>query len=276
MASHRELFMRRLLITLAVLSAPSLASAQDTDDNEWLENCRNGRWNGRRPTVCEVQVQRMAARDVIRVRPGQNGAVQIIADDRRDIEVHARLQASSDSRNEASAIMRDVRVDLGSTISTSGPQRDHDAHWSVSFVIYVPRETNLDLQTNNGPISVKNVVGRMELSANNGPISLWGVGGDVRANTQNGPLQVYLTGTRWNGAGLDAETQNGPLQLAIPENYNAQLETGTVNGPMESDFPITVTLNGRRNWKRFNTTLGSGGPRIRAVTTNGPMSLQRP
>ena len=268
--------MRRRLFVLAFVCTPALLSAQDTDDQEWLENCQNGRWNGRRPTVCDVRVQTVSAREKLVVRPGQNGAVQIIADDRRDVEVHTRIQASADSRSEASAIMRDVKLDLGSTITASGPRNDRDGHWSVSFVIYVPRNTNLDLATNNGPISVEEVVGRMELSAQNGPISLMGVGGDVRAQTQNGPLQVYLTGTRWNGAGLDAETQNGPLQLSIPENYNAQLETGTVNGPMESSFPISVTLNGRHNWKRFNTTLGKGGPPIRAVTTNGPMSLMRP
>ncbi len=202
--------------------------------------------------------------------------MQIIAADRSDIEVHTRLQASADSRNEAAQVLRAINVDLGSTVAARGPGRNSDQHWSASFVIYVPRNTNLDLVTDNGPISVKNVVSRMELRATNGPIQLNGVGGDVRAVTQNGPLQVQLTGTRWNGAGLNAETQNGPLQLAIPENYNARLETGTVNGPIESDFSINVMFEGRSNWKRFTTTLGEGGPPVRAVTTNGPLSLLRP
>jgi hypothetical protein len=116
----------------------------------------------------------------------------------------------------------------------------------------------------------------MELSAQNGPITLSGVGGDVHASTQNGPLHVRLTGVRWNGAGLNAETRNGPVQLAIPEDYNARLETGTVNGPMQSDFPLTVTLGGRESWRRLATTLGSGGPLVRVVTTNGPVTLKRP
>jgi hypothetical protein len=267
--------MRRFVFLLALITAPSALLAQE-DDSEWLDNCRNGRWNNRRPNECDVRVQRISAREMLTVRPGQNGAVQIVAADRSDVEIHARMQASADSRGEAASLLRAIQVDVGSTISTRGPQRDDDAHWSVSFVIYVPRNTNLDLQTRNGPISVKNVVGRMELSAQNGPIQLSGVGGDVRAVAQNGPLQVRLTGTRWNGAGLDAETQNGPVQLSIPENYNARLETGTVNGPMESDFPITVTLNAGRSWKRMSMTLGNGGPPVRVVTTNGPVSLRRP
>jgi hypothetical protein len=267
--------MRRFLFLLTLLAAPAALFAQETDE-EWLDNCRNGRWNGRRPTECDVRVQRISAREMLTVRPGQNGAVQIVAADRSDVEVHTRIQASGDSRGDATNIMRGIQIEYGTTIAARGPQRDVDGHWSVSFLIYVPRNTNLDLETRNGPISVRNVVGRMELSAQNGPISLTGVGGDVHALAQNGPLQVRLTGTRWNGAGLDAETQNGPVQLSIPENYNARLETGTVNGPMESDFPLTVTLNSGRSWKRMTMTLGDGGPPVRVVTTNGPVSLRRP
>ena len=266
--------MRSALILAALALLPATSFAQQ-DDDEWLENCQSQKWN-RRPTACDVRVQRIAARDLLTVRPGQNGAVQIIAEDRRDLEVHTRIQASADSRGDAADVLRRIVVEYGSTVTTRGPNRDDDEHWAASFIIYVPRNTNLDLETRNGPISVKNVVGKMELSAHNGPIQLSGVGGDVRANAQNGPLQVRLTGTRWNGAGLDAETQNGPVQLTIPETYNALLETGTVNGPVETDFPINITLNARHNWKRFTTKLGDGGARVRVVTTNGPLSLRRP
>jgi hypothetical protein len=35
-----------------------------------------------------------------------------------------------------------------------------------------------------------------------------------------------------------------------------------------------VTINGRVT-DRISTTLGSGGPLVRVVTTNGPMSVRR-
>jgi hypothetical protein len=264
--------MRRILMLLALAVLPTAAFAQE-DDEDWLRNCEAQKWN-RRPTACDVRVRRIEKRDLLTVRPGQNGAVQIVAEDRGDYEVHARVQGSAESPREAAELLRDVSVDYGATITTRAPSSRND--WSVSFVIFVPRNTNLDLLTRNGPVSVKNVIGKMELSATNGPIQLSGVGGDVHAVAQNGPLQVRLTGSRWEGAGLDAETHNGPVQLVIPESYNARLETGTVNGPIDTDFPINVTLDGRRSWKRFTTTLGSGGPPVRVVTTNGPLSLRRP
>jgi DUF4097 and DUF4098 domain-containing protein YvlB len=144
----------------------------------------------------------------------------------------------------------------------------------VSFIVMVPRRTDLSLATENGPLSVTDVTGKMDLSTHNGPLSLSGVAGDVHAHAQNGPLSVRLTGTRWEGTGLDAETQNGPAVLRIPDDYNAKLDFGTVNGPMDIGFPITVTINGRIT-DRISTTLGSGGAPVRVVTTNGPMSVRR-
>jgi DUF4097 and DUF4098 domain-containing protein YvlB len=81
-----------------------------------------------------------------------------------------------------------------------------------------------------------------------------------------------LAGARWAGRGLDLESTNGPITVTVPQNFSADLEFGTSNGPMEFDFPITV--QGRVS-KTIRTTLGSGGPPIRVLTMNGPAMLQR-
>ena len=52
--------------------------------------------------------------------------------------------------------------------------------------------------------------------------------------------------------------------------YNARLETGTVNGGMTVDFPVTVR---GRIGRRVETQLGSGGPLVRAITTNGGVKI---
>jgi hypothetical protein len=101
------------------------------------------------------------------------------------------------------------------------------------------------------------------------------VSGQVNARTQNGPLTVELHGAQWNGQGLDAETRNGPVRLSIPDGYNARLETGTVNGPFDTEVPLQVTLTGRQRSRRIEATLGSGGPLVRALTTNGPVVIRR-
>jgi len=96
------------------------------------------------------------------------------------------------------------------------------------------------------------------------------VGGDVRGATTNGGLQIELDGARWSGTGLDARTTNGGVTVSVPRGYSAELETSTVNGGFDIDFPVTVQgLIGHT----LRTTLGDGGPTIRAVTTNGGVRI---
>ncbi len=79
-------------------------------------------------------------------------------------------------------------------------------------------------------------------------------------------------GTRWRGAGLDASTTNGPVALSIPRGYSCKLETGTLNGPFRADIPIAIEDRSVTvHHHRFTATLGSGGPLVRATTTNGPV-----
>src|SRR5436190_187323 len=98
------------------------------------------------------------------------------------------------------------------------------------------------------------------------------VAGNVRGRTTNGGVDAELTGRTWEGAGLDLTTTNGGVRLRIPENYSARLETGTVNGGIDIDFPVTVT---GRLGREFSTTLGGGGPLVKAETTNGQVRISR-
>ena len=55
---------------------------------------------------------------------------------------------------------------------------------------------------------------------------------------------------------------------AIP----AELEAGTTHGGLNIDFPITVQ---GRIGRHLETTLGSGGPKLRAITTNGGVTIRQ-
>ena len=106
----------------------------------------------------------------------------------------------------------------------------------------------------------------------NGGVRVSDAGGSLRGRTTNGGVKVALTGAQWDGEGLDVTTTNGGVVLEVPADYNAHLETGTVNGGVNIDFPVRV--QGRLN-RQLSTDLGSGGPTIRAVTTNGGVTVKR-
>jgi DUF4097 and DUF4098 domain-containing protein YvlB len=262
-------------VTLALLAAAPLAAQFDAD--AWLAQCRRNNWRDDRPHYCEVRETGMRpGRGALTVDPGQNGGVAILGWDKDSIAVTAKIEVQGYSDAEAADLAKQIRIDAsGSTIRATGPgPSGRSQHWSVSFDVYVPRHTDLTLSTENGPLSIEDVIGTMDLSTENGPLALTGVGGAVKARVQNGPLDVQLEGTKWEGAGLDAETVNGPVDLAIPENYSARLETGTVNGPMSVGFPMTVTIQGRVT-QHLSTILGQGGALLHIATTNGPLTIRR-
>jgi DUF4097 and DUF4098 domain-containing protein YvlB len=273
--------MRRLsLLSLsAVLILPLASLAAQESDEEWLLQCRESHWGDWSSRVhhCEIRETGLkpSGKPLV-VDPSVNGGAEIESWDTDSIAVTARIQVNAATSDEANRLAQDIRIEAsGATVRASGPEpTGRHQNWSVSFVVLVPRRTDLSISTENGPVSVKNVNGHMELSTVNGPLYLSGVGGDVHARAENGPLGVRLAGTRWDGTGLDAETMNGPADLRIPTDYNAKIEFGTVNGPMDVGFPLTVTLSGRVR-DRISTTLGSGGPSVRVVTTNGPMTVRR-
>ena len=263
-----------LIAPLAALALAGSTLSAQRDAENWLDRCREDSRRSDRAKYCEVRELGMRADDrPLTVDAGQNGGVAVRAWDRDSIHVSARVQAQGDDEDEARDVARQIRIEVSrGTIRSDGPSMRRGTSWAVSYEIFVPRRTDLRVDTHNGPIAVQEVSGRMELTAVNGPLALDAVSGDVRARTTNGPLRVTLEGRRWEGTGLDAETTNGPVVLSIPRSYSAHLETGTVNGPMSIDFPITV--QGRlRN--RLSVDIGSGGAPVRVVTTNGPVTVRR-
>ena len=266
--------MKTLWLIAMFAAAPGLLAQQDAD--EWLENCREHE-SRRRIPYCEIRNTgyRQAAGGLLTAEPNENGGVSIRGWDRDSVHVQARIKAVARSEDAARAIAEQIRIvaERGNVHAT-GPSSEKDGNWNVSFIIYVPRRTDVQAETQNGPIGLYQVEGKIDVRAVNGPISLRELAGDVRARAQNGPVSITLGGSRWKGIGLDAETHNGPMVLYVPEGYNAHLETGTTNGPMSIGFPITVV--GRSLQQRITTTLGDGGPTIRARTHNGPLTIKRP
>jgi hypothetical protein len=235
--------------TLAVLATlPALAStagAQRTERPErssadWLADCRSQDW-GSGEHACDVRETTIPVRSGVRVDGGENGGIVVTGWDRNEIKVVARMQAQARSERDAQDLLKRIEIHTSPDIRAEGPDTRSREGWSVSFDVYVPRHTNLDLETHNGGIKIADVDGQIRFDAVNGGVKLAGLAGDVRGATENGGLSVTLDGDRWRGAGLDVRTQNGGVKLDVPTRYNADLETGTVNGHVDLDFPVTVS-----------------------------------
>jgi hypothetical protein len=204
---------------------------------------------------------------------GINGGASVKGWSRKDILVRSKIQTQADSDPEAQAIARQVHImTSGGRIYADGPSTFHHQNWSASYEIFVPWHTDVDLKTHNGGIHLSDLNGHISFDALNGGVSLTRMAGMVDGHTTNGGLSIELAGARWEGGELNAETTNGGVKVSVPDGYSAQLETGTTNGHINVEFPVTVQGDIRRH---LSVTLGSGGPRVRAVTTNGGVTIRR-
>ena len=236
--------------------------------------CRDMGWDDDYYRACDVREYTLPA-GPLTVDAGRNGGIRVEGWDRNEIRIQAIVTANARREEEARQLASQVQVQAGSgRVSSTGPQTSGRQWWSVSYRINVPRQNDLELNANNGGISIAQVTGTIRFDTTNGGVDLRGLGGDVRGETRNGGLKVELDGDRWDGVGLDVETSNGGVNLSIPDGYNAELSTRTVNGGFRSDIPMTIQgeLSPRRG---IQTTLGSGGPPVSVRTTNGGVRVNR-
>ncbi len=245
-------------------------SHSDVIQSEW---CMDSRSNHERGWYCEVREFEMSPGAFDQVDAGPNGGIEVTGWGRNEIRVLAKVQGQARIDDIAESLVSEVRIDWdGMALQAEGPKTERRESWSVSYRVSVPHSYDLDLSTVNGGISIEEVKGVIEFSATNGGVSLTEVGGDISGHTTNGGLKIRLSGNEWDGAGLDVRTTNGGITFVIPDDFNAELESATTNGSLAVDFPITVT--GRID-RRLRTQLGSGGALLRAVTTNGGVTIKK-
>ena len=271
-------FLGRSVLIAALVTSTGIAVMAQRDRGKEKDRsltCREDNWyNDRLVGNCEIREQTLAlSGGTIAIDGRQNGGVNVKGWDQNQVLVRARVQTGAPTASEAEALGRQIRIETsGAKIFASGPETRRDYHWNVSYEVFVPRRSDLSIETHNGGIAIADVNGRIDFTALNGGVVLRRVGGAVRGSTTNGGLVIELTGDRWDGDSLDVSTTNGGVIMTLPENYSANLQTGTVNGSVSVDFPVTV--QGRIN-KQLAVNLGSGGAMVKAMTTNGGVHLKR-
>jgi DUF4097 and DUF4098 domain-containing protein YvlB len=182
-----------------------------------------------------------------------NGTVSVATADVDDIEIVARLQESDRGDAEFSV---DTDDDVLSLVG------ECDGGWlsrcSVGFDVTVPAGLDVDVRTDNGPIFVDGVAGRVDLETDNGAIEATTLeADDVAARTDNGRILLQfdaaptsVEATSDNGAiairfpddgadyDVDASSDNGPRDIAVRTDPTAErrIVVGSDNGAIDVEY----------------------------------------
>lgn len=231
---------------------------------------------------------------VLEIGALDHGVIHVVGWNQPQYAVETCKIAVAGDRAAADQLVRGISVTRSAgRFSTNGPTSDSgDWQWQVYFMVHAPKDAALDLETKNGPISVKGVSGTVKVRATNGPISLSdvsgavdahttngpisfsGSGGDVRLNARNGPISVSLPNDVWNGALLEARTVNGPLSVHVPATFRSGLRLET-----SRNSPLDCRINACRNafsdltGDQRTLQLNGAGDTVRLSTHNGPVSV---
>ncbi|MEE8571982.1 MAG: hypothetical protein V3T20_01860 [Gemmatimonadota bacterium] len=147
--------------------------------------------------------------------------------------------------------------------------KDNDT--KVTFTVRVPDGVNLVAKTVNGKIEADGIGGDVRAATVNGDVEVAGAG-VVEAQTVNGSIDASMGQGDWSGD-LEFSTVNGTITVALPAGVGADVRASTVNGSLETDFPLTV--QGRWGPKSLRGTIGNGGRGLHMSTVNGSIRLRR-
>jgi len=141
----------------------------------------------------------------------------------------------------------------------------------VDFVVSVPKGVEFDGQTVNGEAEADGLTANVTLGTVNGGIQL-STTGYAEARTVNGSITATMGRADWTGP-AEFSTVNGGITLTFPASLSAEIRAETLNGDIDSDFPMTVS--GRFGPRRVRATIGQGGRTLELKTVNGSIRLRK-
>lgn len=141
----------------------------------------------------------------------------------------------------------------------------------VDFIVRVPAGVRFAGHTVNGNVKAESLRSDVRAATVNGSVEIQ-TQGFAQATTVNGSITCRLGQNRLV-SDVHFETVNGNVVLEMPAGLNAEFRASTVNGRIDSDFPITVT--GQISRRSLRGTIGAGGPELRVSTVNGSVRLRQ-
>lgn len=154
-------------------------------------------------------------------------------------------------------------IGLSVTPEDGGIRVEKAARQEMPYTIRIPaKATVLFVQANwtQCNVTVQNMESDLEIRTTNGNISLLDVTGPVVANTTNGEVKVVYSSLN-QGKPSAISTINGDIDITMPASTKANLKTNTINGELYTDFDL--------NQPKKNGLTRVGGIATTNATTNG-------
>ncbi len=149
-----------------------------------------------------------------------------------------------------------------------GSLANHGNDVSVAFEVEIPDQAEFVGVTVAGSIQATGLERDVQAVTVDGDVEIQ-TAGQARAVTVNGDVDADIARSTWS-MDLSFITVNGNVTVRVPADTDAQVTGATVNGSVSTDFPLTISGDGRL----MEGTLGSGGRLLTLTTVNGNVALR--
>lgn len=242
-----------------------------------------------------------------------DGSISVMAWDKSEVALTIERHAGSQAEAEALKVKTEQNGDR-LVIEAVKPEGHDGVHvgWhtgrSVSFVLHVPKQTDLTassgdgsiqatgvagtvqlksgdgsikaadlvgdvtVHTGDGSVDADNVSGALDVSTGDGSVSISGAPKTLKARTGDGSVNVKVTGAVAGPTeDWDISTGDGGITVNLPSGFNAQLDAHTGDGSISADdFGLRPTGEDKNN---LQGTLGSGGRTLRIRSGDGSIHV---
>ncbi len=205
------------------------------------------------------------------------GSITITGADVTDCNGTAEICVKAPTEQEAQEITGKVKVNLipqGKTMTfkVEKPHLKHNRSISISYNITVPRQTNLQLESDVGEICISHISGKIEAETDVGKITCEEISGDIDLATDVGEVKVVYCETAPALRNANIETDVGSIDFTAPADLSATVDAKTDVGSIKTELPITVTGT---IGKSLQGTIGDGKSKINLRTDVGSIKIRQ-
>jgi hypothetical protein len=209
------------------------------------------------------------------------GALDIRTHDKETVELEVYVKGEREKEFEVT-----YKVS-GDDLDVRGEINKRRNGLRVEFVVTVPEQYDLNLQTSGGSISVSDLEGDIDAKTSGGSINIGDVQGDVELHTSGGSISTdniygeidaHTSGGSVNvrfaeqiTKDASLSTSGGSITAYLPRDIKVDLDASTSGGHVRTDFNV----DGRIKKNRVKGSINGGGPKLSLRTSGGSVKIKK-
>lgn len=256
-------------------------------------SCSTSLWGQEKAYKEETKTFEVAKLDRIYLST-RSGRIEAIGTADEKIQITMVKRASGSSKVNAQALLEQIRVlekREGSQLRLVAdfPKGLEANRASVDFLVSLPVRYALDLNSQNGPISLQGMQGHISARSYNGSIKIQGCREAVHASafrgevevsgnptsmdlsSQSGKVTVQLDSLRAFERESRIETFDGPVELNLPPGFSARFHAFSSEGKIQLQVP--GKWDTQENFE-YVGIIGIGGPRLKVDSHHGDVVVK--